>query len=99
MKPFALTPLAAVVLSSLVGCASVDYSRPGISSQEVARTGDYCHKILQPVGPPTPTRVAPAAGDTTDYYGPCDGPTLAEQIQQQRRFESYRFGKDYMDEG
>lgn len=99
MKTITLTPLAAVVLTSLVGCAAGDYARPTLMSQEIARSGDYCHKGLQPVGPPVPTQVAPTSGDTTDYYGPCDGPSLAEQIQQQRRFESFRFAKDYMDEG
>jgi len=99
MNRLALTPLAAVLLSSVVGCGAIETNRVSVSSQEVARSGDYCHMILQPVGPPVPTMTRPASGDTTDYYGPCDGPSASELQLRQRRFESFRFGKDYMDEG
>jgi len=98
MSRFVSTSLASILLSSVVGCAGVAPNTTVVATQEVAR-GDYCHKILPAVGPASPTMAQPSAGDIIDYYGPCDGPSVSEQIQQQRRFESYRFGRDYMDEG
>ncbi|HUR72603.1 MAG TPA: hypothetical protein VMZ02_11480 [Candidatus Limnocylindrales bacterium] len=98
MNRFVSTPVAAVLLSFVIGCAGVTRNPPEVASQEVAR-GEYCHKKLPAVGPAAPTMVQPAAGDIIDYYGPCDGPSLTEQRQHQRRFESFRFGRDYMDEG
>ena len=98
MNRFVLTPLATVLLSSMVGCAGVAPKNAAVSTQEVA-SGDYCHKKLPAVGPSVPTMVQPSPGDIIDYYGPCDGPSVSEQIQKQRRFESFRFGRDYMDEG
>ncbi len=63
--------------------------------QEIAK--GYCHRILQPVGPteiirPTQSR----SGDYISYYGPCEGPSAEEQARKQRRFERYRFGRDFM---
>ena len=98
MNRFVSTPMAAVLLSFVIGCAGVTPNPVGVATQEVAG-GEYCHKKLPAVGPASPTMVQPAAGDIIDYYGPCDGPSLTEQRQQQRRFESFRFGRDYMDEG
>lgn len=98
MNRFALAPLVTVLLTSALGCAGVARNAEVGSTQEVAK-GDYCHKKLQAVGPTVPTMVQPSPGDIIDYYGPCDGPSASEQIQQQRRFESFRFGRDYMDEG
>ncbi len=98
MNRFSLAPLAAVLLTSIMGCATVAPDTVSVSAQAVAQ-GDYCHKKLPAVGPAAPTMVQPSPGDIIDYYGPCDGPSAAEQIQQQRRFESFRFGRDYMDEG
>jgi len=99
MKSLALGSLAAVLLSSIVGCAGVASKTEAVPTQEVARAGEYCHKKLPAVGPTVPTMVQPASGDIIDYYGPCDGPSVSEQIEQQRRFEAFRFGRDYMDEG
>jgi hypothetical protein len=59
----------------------------------------YCHKKIEAIGPTDLLRRSPGGGGVIDYYGPCDGPSLAEQIQKQKRFEQYRFGKEYMDEG
>lgn len=98
MSRFVSTPLASILLSSIVGCAGVAPDVAVVSTQK-AVSGDYCHKKLPAVGPASPTMVQPSAGDIIDYYGPCDGPSVSEQIQQQRRFESFRFGRDYMDEG
>jgi hypothetical protein len=98
MNHFVSFPLASILLSSIVGCAGVAPDAAVVSTQEVAR-GEYCHKKLPAVGPASPTMVQPSPGDIIDYYGPCDGPSASEQIQQQRRFESFRFGRDYMDEG
>jgi hypothetical protein len=98
MKRFVLTFLATVLLSSVLGCGGIVPNAALVSNQEVAR-GDYCHKKLPAVGPTVPTMVPPSLGDVIDFYGPCDGPSVSEQIEQQRRFESFRFGRDYMDEG
>lgn len=98
MNRFMSAPLVTVLISPIIGCGGVAPNTAVVSTQEVAR-GDYCHKKLPAVGPSNPTMVQPSPGDITDYYGPCDGPSVSEQIQQQRRFESFRFGRDYMDEG
>ncbi|MSP40974.1 MAG: hypothetical protein EXR70_20995 [Deltaproteobacteria bacterium] len=85
-------------LLSLVGCASGGFTTATVDQQNVASA--YCHKKLQPVGPNDPGKPAQiGAGDVIDYYGPCDGPSINEQIQAQKRFEQFRFGRDYMDEG
>lgn len=89
MIPFLILPLL------LIGCASGDFDQAPQYKQETAN--GYCHKILQPVGPtdlirPTQSR----SGDYIDYSGPCDGPSVEEQIKKQRRFERYRFGRDFM---
>ena len=98
MRPFVAVPLATGLLVFVVGCAGVAPTPARESTQEVAQ-GAYCHKKLPSVGPGNPTLVNPMPGDIIDYYGPCDGPSATEQIQQQKRFESFRFGRDYMDEG
>jgi hypothetical protein len=54
---------------------------------------------LAPVGPSDLARTTQPNGDYIDYYGQCDGPSTAEQVQKQKRFEQFRFGKEYMDEG
>ena len=98
MNRSGLIALPAIFLFSFAGCVSTTYD-PAIPEKQLARNG-YCHKKLQPVGPtdlarPTQSR----SGDYIDYYGPCDGPSAKEQSKQQRRFEQFRFGRDYMDEG
>lgn len=94
MNRFCLT----IVLFSLVGCTT-GAENPAISSRQEAGSG-YCHKKLQAVGPTDPGKPAQiGGGDYIDYYGPCDGPSASEQLQTQRRFEQFRFGRDYMDEG
>ena len=98
MNRFGLTTSLAIFLLWFAGCTSGAYNLATLSQQEAGN--GYCHKILQPIGPSDlarPTQVG--AGDYIDYYGPCDGPSLSEQIQKQRRFEQFRFGRDYMDEG
>jgi hypothetical protein len=97
MKPFRLTTPLAIFLLSLVGCTSGSYN---LASLDQEAGSGYCHKRLQPVGPtdlarPTQSRF----GDYIDYSGPCDGPSIAEQTRKQQRFERFRFGRDYMDEG
>ena len=86
-----------ILLATGAGCASGAYNLAALP--EEAGSG-YCHKKLQPVGATDPARINQAnSSDYIDYSGPCDGPTTAEQIRKQRRFESFRFGRDYMDEG
>jgi hypothetical protein len=87
-----------IFLFSFVGCATGAYNVATLDKQEAG--SGYCHKKLQPIGPTDPARpTVIGEGDYIDYYGPCDGPSIAEQIQQQKRFEQFRFGRDYMDEG
>lgn len=86
-----------VFLCFLAGCASGDFDQPTLYRQEA---GDgYCHMKLQPVGPTDtdPARITQSRlGDYIDYSGSCGGPSIAEQIRKQRRFEQFRFGRDYM---
>jgi len=98
MSQFVLKPCAVVLLLSIFGCAGIAPHTVTAVTRESAR-GDYCGKKLAAVGPTDAIRVDPSPGDIIDYYGPCDGPSLAEQLQQQRHFEAFRFGRDYMDEG
>ncbi len=98
MKRFRLMSSLIIFLVSFVGCTSRTYNMATVDKQEAG--SGYCHKKLQPIGPSDlarPTQVG--ADDYIDYYGPCDGPSTAEQIQAQKRFEQFRFGRDYMDEG
>lgn len=87
-----------IFLAFFVGCTAGSYNVASVEKQETS--SEYCHKKLQPVGPTDPAKLTQSrAGDYIDYYGPCDGPSLEEQIRAQRRFERFRFGRDYMDEG
>ena len=86
-----------IVLFPLFGCATAPYDTASVARQETA--GAYCHKKLKPVGPSDFARPNQPSGDYIDYYGPCDGPSAREQADQQRRFEQFRFGREYADEG
>jgi hypothetical protein len=98
MNRFGLTTLLVIFLFSLAGCTSGAYNMATLDKQEAGN--GYCHKTLQPVGPTDPARTTQSrSGDFIDYSGPCDGPSIADQIQKQKRFEQFRFGRDYMDEG
>jgi len=91
--------LPAIFFLSVAGCSGIASNTATVSQQE-AGSGSYCHKKLQSVGSSEVARPYRSdSGDIIDYYGPCDGPTLSDQLQQQKRFESFRFGRDYMDEG
>ena len=100
MNGFVLAPLAAMFLTSVIGCAVGTYNTTTVPMREVA-SGEYCHKKLRPIGPSDLARTNQIGSDDyiIDYYGPCDGPSLSEQIQQQKRYESFRIGREYMDEG
>ena len=92
-----LTLSLVVFIFFLAGCAgSGTYDLAAVPTQEA---GDgYCQKTLQPIGPTDPPRTtASGPGDYIHYSGPCSGPSLQEQLRKQRRFESFRFGRDYMD--
>ena len=98
MNSFGLTTSLVIVMLSFAGCTNGAYDLATPSQQEAGN--GYCHKKLQPIGPTDPARTTQSrAGDYIDYYGPCDGPSVSEQVQQQKRFERFRFGRDYMDEG
>ena len=87
--------LAAGFMSVLVGCVTGDLDDVTPYKQEAGN--GLCHLKLQPIGPTDPARPTQSrSGDFIDYYGPCDGPSTAEQIRKQRRFERFRFGRDYM---
>jgi hypothetical protein len=101
MQSIVWITVLSIILSAFAGCAA---QKPTVVSQQrspqQAIIGDYCHKKLQPVRSTDPARPTPfGAGDFIDYYGPCDGPSAAEQAEKERRFEQFRFGRDYMDEG
>ena len=81
-----------------VGC-STGLQQVASRPPDTAESG-YCHKKLRPVGSSDPARITENGSEAyIDYSGPCDGPSTAEQVRKQRRFESFRFGRDYMDEG
>ena len=84
-----------IALFSFVGCTNGAYNLATLDQD--ARDG-YCHKKLQPVGSTDPARQI-GSGDYIDYSGPCDGPSIQDQVKKQKRFEQFRFGRDYMDEG
>ena len=94
-----IRPSTVMLLSffALAGCTSGFYSVANRAQEDLG--SGYCHKQLSPVGPSDLARTTQANGDYIDYYGPCDGPSTAEQVQKQKRFEQFRFGKEYMDEG
>jgi hypothetical protein len=84
------------------GCAALPHdvtTAPQSVLVEKTAIDGYCHKKIEAIGPTDLLRRSPGGGGVIDYYGPCDGPSLAEQVQKQKRFEQYRFGKEYMDEG
>jgi hypothetical protein len=97
MKRFGLAGSAVVVLLFVVGCATGSYTTSPVYQQEAGN--DYCHKKMKPIGSSEAARQPQGIGDYIDYYGPCDGPSVTQQIQDQKRFEQFRFGREYMDEG
>jgi hypothetical protein len=99
MNRFGLMTSVSIFLLSLVGCTTATYDVATVTLYQQEANG-YCHKKLQPVGPTDLIRRSQVgAGDYIDYYGPCDGPSISDQIQAQRRFEQFRFGREYADEG
>jgi len=86
-----------VSLFAIAGCTSGSYSVANRPQEELG--GGYCHKQLAPVGPSDLARSTQPNGDYIDYYGPCDRPTTAEQVQKQILVYRFRFVKEYMDEG
>lgn len=92
-----LTMSLAMCVFSLVGCAgSGTYDLAAVSKPEAGE--GYCQRRMQPIGPTDPARITPSgSGDYIDYSGPCSGPSIQEQINKQKRFERFRFGRDYMD--
>lgn len=99
MNKVRLSTSLVIFLALFVGCTAGSYDVASLEKQETTIDG-YCHKKLQPVGPTDPTKLTQSrSGDYIDYYGPCDGPSREEQIRAQKRFERFRFGRDYMDEG
>jgi hypothetical protein len=98
MNRLVLPTSLVIFLLSFVGCTSGTYNVT-TSYQQEAGNG-YCHKKLKPIGPSDLARSTQmGADDFIDYSGPCDGPSMSDQIQKQKRFEQFRFGRDYMDEG
>jgi hypothetical protein len=80
----------------LTGCGSGAYNLGTLDSRFA--DSNYCHRKLVPIGPSDPARPSQRnGGDYIDYSGPCDGPTEREMLHDQRRFEQFRYGRDYMD--
>ena len=94
-----IPPRTAILVSlfAIAGCTSGSYSVANRPQEDLG--SGYCHKQLSPVGPSDLARPTQPNGDYIDYYGQCDSPSTAEQVQKQKRFEQFRFGKEYMDEG
>ena len=91
------TPFIALVFS-FIGCAGGAYNMATLDKQ--LGSDAYCQKKVPPIGSTDPARPGQSGSDDyLDYSGPCDGPSVTEQIRKQKRFESFRFGRDYMDEG
>ena len=91
---FQKTIAALFTVSLFAGCAPAAYNVGTLATP----AGEYCHKKLEPLGSSDPGRPAQSnSGDYIDYYGACDGPTMKERIEEQRRFEQFRFGRDYID--
>lgn len=100
MNRFGLTSSLVIFVLSLAGCTNGAYDSSLVTLYQQEAGNGYCHKKLQPMGPTDPARPNQiGGGDYIDYYGPCDGPSRTEQIRAQKRFEQFRFGRDYMDEG
>lgn len=100
MHRFGLMSSLVIFLLSFAGCTNGAYNSSPVTLYQQEAGNGYCHKKLQPIGPTDPGRPGQiGGGDYIDYYGRCDGPSVAEQIQAQKRFEQFRFGRDYMDEG
>jgi hypothetical protein len=102
MNRSGLASVVAMALLPFMGCANG--AHPSLYRDKIVvlyqqETGDgYCHKKLEPIGPSDPGRPTDIEnGDYIDYYGPCDGPTLAEMIQAQRQLVRQRFSTDYSD--
>jgi hypothetical protein len=84
-----------IVIILVPGCAGRDVDQTALYKQET--TDGYCQRVFQPIGPTDPARPTQSrSGDYINYSGPCEGPSDAEQIRKQRRFEQFRFGRDFM---
>ena len=82
-------------LLGLAGCAIRELDQPNLYKQE--SIDGYCHSVFQPIGPTDPARPTQSrSGDFISYSGPCEGLSDAEQIRKQKRFERFRFGRDFM---
>jgi hypothetical protein len=81
----------------LGGCSSGAYNMGTLDSRTADL--DYCHRVIEPIGPSDPGRPAQDnSGDYISYSGPCEGPSREEMIRDQRRLEQFRFGRDYIDQ-
>lgn len=96
MNRFGLANSLVILSLSFIGCAAGPSSVATVG--QPSANGGYCQQKIPAIGPAAPGP-AVQAGDIIDYHGPCEGPSTADQIQAQKRFEQFRFGRDYMDEG
>ena len=81
----------------LGGCSAGAYNMGTLDGRNANL--HYCHRVVEPIGPSDPARVSEDnSGDYISYSGPCEGPSRQEMIRDQRRFEQFRFGRDYIDE-
>lgn len=87
----------AILVGSLMGCGA---GRSGAILYQREAGNGYCNTKFRPVGPSDPGKPgSTGSGDVIDYYGPCDErPNSKDQIAAQRRFEQFRFGRDYSDD-
>jgi len=89
-----------VLAGSLTGSAMA--ANDGVLVKEEVGE-NYCHMKFPAIRPSTlatnhPTLKGSTTGDTIDFYGPCDeSPTGPDQVQAQKREESFMFGRAYED--
>jgi len=98
MKRIGTTLSILVLAGSLVGSAIA--SDDGVLVKDQANE-NYCHMKFPAIRPSTlatndPQLESAQTGDVIDYYGPCDeSPTGQDQVQEQKREESFRFSQAY----
>jgi hypothetical protein len=100
MKRIGITVSMLVLAGSLAGSAIA--ANDGVLVKDEAGDG-YCHMTFPAIRPSTlatdnPQLKSAQTGDVIDYSGPCDeSPTGRDQILQQKREESFMFGRAYED--
>lgn len=100
MKRIGATVSMLVLAGTMAGSAMA--ANDGVLVKEEAG-GNYCHMKFPAIRPSTlatnqPQLKGSTTGDVIDFNGPCDeSPTGSDQVQAQKREESFMFGRAYED--